>query len=102
MITTPASEEKICDDFDIKWLDFCRAIYPNDITARSKLYTSQITKDIFRKSSKNGSSEIKSLSELRGPIPTIIIGDEFVGVSPMVGPTPETLEFIKQMKDESK
>ena len=57
---------------------------------------------IFPRNREGRSTEVKSLSEIRGVMPTIMIGDEFVGVSPMVGPTPETWELIKKMKDQSK
>lgn len=37
------------------------------------------------------------LHKIRGTMPDIIVGDDFVGVSPMVGPTPETWELIRQL-----
>lgn len=45
------------------------------------------------------------LHKARRVMPNIIVGDDFVGVSPMVGPTPETWELIKQLnkqKDDDK
>ena len=47
-------------------------------------------------------TDVTSLPEIRRVMPTIIVGDDFVGVSPMVGPTPETWELIKKMKAQSK
>lgn len=52
---------------------------------------------IFPRNREGRSTEVKSLSEIRRVMPTIIVGDDFVGVSPMVGPTPETWELIKQL-----
>lgn len=57
---------------------------------------------IFPRNREDHSTEVKSLHEIRRVMPTIIVGDELVGISPMVGPAPETLELIKQMKDQSK
>lgn len=37
------------------------------------------------------------LYEVRRVMPHIITGDDFVGISPMVGPTPEAWELIKQL-----
>lgn len=47
-------------------------------------------------------TEIKSLSEIRRTMPNIIIGNEFVGISPMSGPTFEITEIIENPKDQSK
>ena len=57
---------------------------------------------IFPRNREGRSTEVKSLPEIRGVMPTIIVGDDFVGVSPMVGPTPETWELIRSLskKDE--
>lgn len=52
---------------------------------------------IFPRNREGRSTEVKSLSEIRRVMPTIIVGDEFVGVSPMVGPTPETWELIRSL-----
>lgn len=60
------------------------------------------THDFIFPKNRESRTEIKSLSEIRGVMPTIIVGDDFVGVSPMVGHTPETWELIKKMKDQSK
>lgn len=47
---------------------------------------------------RNGrSTEVTSLPEIRRVMPKILVGDDFVGVSPMVGPTPETWELIRQL-----
>lgn len=52
---------------------------------------------------RNGrSTEVASLSEVRRSMPKILVGDDFVGVSPMVGPTPETWELIKAMKKDER
>ena len=50
-----------------------------------------------RKDTAGNSTEVTSLPEIRRVMPTIIVGDDFVGVSPMVGPTPETWELIRQL-----
>ena len=56
--------------------------------------------DLIFPRNREGRTEVKSLPEIHRVMPTILVGDEFVGVSPMVGPTPETLELIKKMKDQ--
>lgn len=43
------------------------------------------------------STEVTSLPEIRIVMPRNIIDCDFIGVSPMVGPTPETWELIKQL-----
>ncbi len=48
---------------------------------------------------RTGSTAVTSLSEVRRVMPAIIVGDDIVGVAPMVGPTPETLEHIKKLKE---
>lgn len=58
--------------------------------------------DLIFPRNREGRTEIKSLSEIRRVMPTIIVGDEFVGVSPMVGPTPETLELIRSLSKKDK
>lgn len=62
----------------------------------------EYTDFIFPRNREIRSTEVKSLSEIRRVMPTILVGDEFVGVSPMVGPTPETWELIRSLskKDE--
>ena len=51
-----------------------------------------------RKDTAGNSTKVTSLSEIRIVMPrNIIVGDDFVGVSPMVGPTPETWELIRQL-----
>jgi hypothetical protein len=54
---------------------------------------------IFPKNRPRYSTEIKSFSEIHGTMPTIIAGDEITVISPFIGPTTESLEMIKQMKD---
>jgi hypothetical protein len=34
-------------------------------------------------------------------MPTTIVGDDIVGVAPMVGPTPETWELIKKLNEKN-
>lgn len=58
--------------------------------------------DLIFPRNREGRTDVTSLPEIRGTMPTIIVGDEFVGVSPMVGPTQESLELIKKMKDQPK
>jgi hypothetical protein len=58
--------------------------------------------DLIFPRNREGRTEIKSLSEIRRVMPTIIVGDEFVGVSPMVGPTPETWELIRSLSKKDK
>ena len=60
------------------------------------------THDFIFPKNRESRTEIKSLSEIRRVMPTIMVGDNFVGVSPMVGPTPETWELIRSLskKDE--
>jgi len=38
------------------------------------------------------------LHKIRGTMPKIMVRDDFMGVAPMVGPTPETWEIIKKLK----
>jgi hypothetical protein len=57
---------------------------------------------IFPRNRERYRTDVTSLPEIRGTMPTIIVRDEFVGVSPMVGPTQESLELIKKMKDQPK
>jgi hypothetical protein len=48
-----------------------------------------------------GRTEVTSLPKIRGSMPNIIVGDDIVGVAPMVGPTPETWELIKKLKEKN-
>ena len=57
---------------------------------------------IFPRNRERYRTDVTSLPKIQGTMPTIIVGDEFVGVSPMVGPTQETLELLKKTKDQSK
>jgi len=57
---------------------------------------------IFPRNRERYRTDVTSLPEIQGTMPTIIVGDEFVGVSPMDGPTQESLELIKKMKDQPK
>jgi len=50
---------------------------------------------------RTGRTEVTSLSEVRRVMPTIIVGDDIVGVAPMVGPTPETLELLKKLNEKN-
>lgn len=49
---------------------------------------------IFPRNREGHSTEVKSLSEIRKVMPTIIVGDDFAGVSPMVAPDQELLEKL--------
>ena len=46
---------------------------------------------------RTGHTEITILPKIRKPMPKIMVGDDIVGVSPMVGPTPETWRLIKDV-----
>jgi len=48
-----------------------------------------------------GSTEVTSLPDVRRSMPNIIVGEGFVGVSHMVGPTPETQELIMKLKEKN-
>ena len=50
---------------------------------------------------RTGRTEVTCLSEVRRVMPTIIVGDDIVGVAPMVGPTPETLELLKKLNEKN-
>jgi len=56
---------------------------------------------IFPRDSTGRRTEVTSLSEVRRVMPNIIVGDDIVGVAPMVGPTPETWELIKKLKEKN-
>jgi len=50
---------------------------------------------------RTGRTEVTSLSEVRRVMPNIIVGDDIVGVAPMVGPTPETWKLIKKLNEKN-
>jgi hypothetical protein len=45
---------------------------------------------------RTGRTEVTSLPKMSGRMPNIIVGDEFVGLAPLVGPTPEILDQLKK------